>query len=130
MSNMVYPRYSQLFPALKEVRDSLEQSYFAQQAEVEAKALEMQKTNRNEAIKYLNNYSVDKATQMLQRWNKLATYLIVKFNDMAVKPEKNGQFERTKTGLGATVSRPGYPKEYARKMLQLKGEFVTMPEAE
>ena len=130
VSNMVYPRYSQLFPALKEVRDSLEQSYFAQQAEVEAKALELQKTNRDEAIKYLNNYSVDKATQMLQRWNKLATYLIVKFNDMAVKPEKNGQFERTKTGLGATVSRPGYPKEYARKMLQLKGEFVTMPEAE
>ena len=47
---------------------------------------------------------------------------------MAVKPEKDGQFERTKTGLGATVSRPGYPTEYARKMLQLKGEFVTMPE--
>ena len=128
VSNMVYPRYSQLFPALKEVRDSLEQSYFAQQAQVEAKALELQQTNRDEAVKYLNNYSVDKATQMLQRWNKLATYLIVKFNDMAVKPEKNGQFERTKTGLGATVSRPGYPTEYARKMLQLKGEFVTMPE--
>jgi hypothetical protein len=34
VSNMVYPRYSQLFPSLKEVRDSLELSYFAQQKEV------------------------------------------------------------------------------------------------
>src|SRR3712207_8278117 len=36
--SMVYPRYNQLFPELKAVRDSLESSYFAQQAEVEAKA--------------------------------------------------------------------------------------------
>ena len=38
VSNMTYPRYSQLFPSLKAVRDSLEQSYFAQQAGIEEKA--------------------------------------------------------------------------------------------
>ena len=37
VSNMVYPRYSQLFPSLKAVRDSLENAYFAAQPEVEAK---------------------------------------------------------------------------------------------
>ena len=32
VSNMVYPRYSVLFPSLKEVRDSLQQAYFEQQS--------------------------------------------------------------------------------------------------
>ena len=35
VSNMVYPRYSQLFPSLKAVRDSLEQSYFKNQPMME-----------------------------------------------------------------------------------------------
>ena len=43
---MVYPRYSAMFPSLKEVRDSLEQSYFAQQKEVEEKALQLYNTDQ------------------------------------------------------------------------------------
>ena len=38
VSNMVYPRYSALFPSLREVRDSLEKSYFMQQTAIEEKA--------------------------------------------------------------------------------------------
>ena len=38
VSNMVYPRYSVLFPDLQQVRDSLEQSYFAAQADIEKQA--------------------------------------------------------------------------------------------
>ena len=128
VSNMVYPRYSQMFGSLKEVRDSLENSYFARQASVEAKAVEMAKTDRQAAVKYLNDYTVQTAQQMLERWNRLAYYLIVKYNDMAVKPEKDGKFERTKTGIGAPVARPGYPKEYARKMIETSGDFIMVPE--
>ena len=46
VSNMVYPRYSQLFPSLKAVRDSLENAYFAAQPEVETKALSLYKTDK------------------------------------------------------------------------------------
>lgn len=122
VSNMVYPRYSQMFPSLKAVRDSLENSYFVEQAKVEAKAANMLRSDRNATVKYLNDYSIEKAQQMLTRWQSLATYLIVKFNDMAVKPEENGAFKRTKTGLGAPVQRPGYPEDYARKMIELTGD--------
>ena len=48
VSNMVYPRYSQMFPSLKAVRDSLEQSYFARQKEVEDKAVAMAATNEDD----------------------------------------------------------------------------------
>ena len=130
VSNMVYPRYSQMFPSLQAVRDSLDNSYIANQSEVEAKALEMLKTDGHDAVvKYLNDYSIEKAQQMLDCWNKLAIYLIVKYNDMTVKPEKNGKFERTDTGIGATVARPGYSKEYAREMKNISGDKYTEPAA-
>ena len=119
VSNMVYPRYSALFPALKAVRDSLEQSYFAQQPQIEAQAQSMEPQQRQ---RFLNEYSVRQAQQMLARWQQLATYLIVKYNDMAVKPEKDGRFLRTKHGLGAPVKRPGYPETFRRRLVQNTGD--------
>lgn len=127
VSNMVYPRYSLMFCSLKSVRDSLEQSYDADQAEIEAMALSKYKNNVSEAIKYLNDYSNIKAQQMLERWRQLAIYLIVKYNDMTVKPEANGKFKRTKTGLGARVERPGLPKKIAREIVKATGDKYAVP---
>ncbi len=112
-SNMVYPRYSQMFPTLKEVRDSLDNSYFAAQPGVEAKAQELYAQNPQAAVKYLNDYGVEKAQQMLARWNQLFEFMVVKYNDMIIKPtKKDGSFEKTPYGLGATPVRPGYPEKY------------------
>ena len=128
VSNMVYPRYSLMFPSLKEVRDSLDNSYFVNQPSVEKKALSLYENSREEAVKYLNDYSNTVAQQMLDRWNELAIYLIVKYNDMAVKPEKDGKFMRTKTGLGAKVERPGYPESVARDIVRQSGCRYAVPE--
>jgi dipeptidase len=128
VSNMIYPRYSLMFPELKSVRDSLESSYFANQPNVENKARELYVSDKAAALKYLNDYSNDEAQQMLARWNKLAYYLIVKYNDMSVKPTKNGEFIRTKTGIGATVKRPGYPESFARKLVKATGDKFEVPE--
>ena len=124
VSNMVYPRYSMLFPTLREVRDSLQQAYFAQQSGVEEKAIYMQ---TEEMQRYLNDYSVAQAQQMLARWRQLAFHLIVKYNDMISKPEKNGRFVRNAEGLGATVKRPGYPAPYARKLIKDSGDRYLVP---
>ena len=128
VSNMVYPRYSQLFPSLKAVRDSLEQSYFAQQKAIEEQAMRLYANSEEAAIKYLNEYSNRQAQQMLARWKQLAVYLIVKFNDMAVKPEENGVFKRTATGIGARVVRPGFPKPFAREYIRQTGDKYLSPE--
>lgn len=127
VSNMVYPRYSQMFPSLKAVRDSLENSYFANQKAIEERALQMYKENPAEAKKFLNNYSNEKAQQMLERWQQLAFYLIVKYNDMAVRPEVNGKFEVTPEGLGARVKRTGFPEKYARKLIKETGDRYVQP---
>ncbi|KXA40912.1 dipeptidase [Prevotella corporis] len=127
VSNMVYPRYSQMFPSLKEVRDSLDNSYFANQMKVEAKAKEIYKSNKAAAVKYLNDYSITKGEEMINRWNKLAYYLIVKYNDMAVKPEKDGKFELTPSGFAASPQRPGMSQNARKALAEQTGERFVMP---
>ena len=121
---MVYPRYSLMFPSLKEVRDSLDSSYFAEQKEVEDRALSLEGSER---VRFLTDYTAEKALQMLARWNQLARYLIVKYNDMIVKPEENGRFKRSPHGLGARVVRPGYPERFARELIQQTGSKFEVP---
>lgn len=128
-SNMVYPRYSLMFPTLKEVRDSLDNSYFAAQAGVEKKAQELYAQNPQAAVKYLNDYSVEKAQQMLARWNQLFEFMVVKYNDMIIKPtDKNGTFKKAPYGLGATPVRPGYPEKFAKQLVKQSGDKFLVPE--
>ena len=120
VSNMVYPRYSQLFPELKAVRDSLETSYFANQASIEKQAVDLYQTDKAAALKLLNNYSNAKADEMLASWKRLATRIIVKYNDMAVKKEKDGK-------LLQSVTRPGYPISFGRKLVKETGDWYAVP---
>lgn len=128
VSNMVYPRYSQMFPSLKEVRDSLDNSYFANQQKIEAKAQELYSNDKAAAIKYLNDYSVAKGNEMITRWRQLAYYLIVKYNDMIIKPEKDGKFEVTSTGWGAKPERPGMSQNARKALIEQTGDKFLMPE--
>ena len=125
VSNMVYPRYNALFPDLRQVRDSLQNAYLDQQPIVESKAGQMDEAQMQ---RYLNDYSVKMAQQMLVRWKMLAFHLIVKHNDMVVKPEENGKFLRSKYGLGETVKRPGYPAPFVRHLVKETSGRYTMPE--
>ena len=120
VSNMVYPRYSQLFPERKAVRDSLETSYFANQTSIEKQAADLYKTDKAAALKLLNNYSNTKADEMLVSWKHLATRIIVKYNDMAVKKEKDGK-------LLQSVTRPGYPASFGRKLVKETGDWYAVP---
>lgn len=130
VSNMVYPRYDMLFPDLKAVRDSLDNMYLSQQKKIEREAMQVLETRGDEACaKFLNDYSVEIAQSMLKTWRKLATYLIVKYNDMAVKPEKDGKFMRSPYGIGETVKRPGYNEYTRRQIAKQTGDWYKMPES-
>lgn len=128
VSNMVYPRYSMLFPSLQKVRDNLESQYFADQKKVEDKAQQILAAEGEEACaRYLNTYSVNTAQDMLAKWKELAVYLIVKYNDMAVKEDVDGVFTKTKDGLCAPVKRPGYTQRMRRQIQKQTGDFFAVP---
>jgi dipeptidase len=127
VSNMVYPRYSSMFPSLKAVRDSLEQSYIKEVPAVDLKAQQLLVSSEKQAVDYLTDYTCKKGDEMICRWRQLAIYLIVKFNDMAEKKEVNGRFEVTPEGVSKVV-RPGYPEATARKIAEQTGDRYVVPD--
>ena len=124
VSNMIYPRYSMMFPSLQEVRDSLEASYDKCQAEIERQATALPVQER---VEFLTKYSVSKGDEMIERWRQLAYFLIVKYNDMAIKPTEGTQFKRSPYGRGARLMRPGYDKSFARELIRQTGDKFLVP---
>ena len=130
VANMVYPRYSLMMPSLKAVRDSLDASYRDLQPHVEARAIELLKTDEQAAVRYLTDYGCQKGDEMVARWNRLAEYLIVKYNDMVVRAEENGRFKRTKTGFKPILEKPGIPDKTARRIAAETGDRLKSPKQE
>lgn len=127
VSNMTYPRYSQLFPSLQAVRQDVEGGYIAQQAQVESHAQTLLAQDPARAKAYLTDYSTTCANQMLARWKKLGEYLIVKYNDQTVKPEKDGKFELTPDGLGKAVERTGFNDSYKKVIVDQTADKYLQP---
>lgn len=127
VSNMVYPRYSQLFPSLKEARQELENSYMSEQTKVEDKAQNLLQESPARAVAFLTDYSTQCAQRMMDRWMTLGKYLIVKYNDQAVKQEKDGKFELTPDGIATSPQRPGFNDNYKRIIIKETGDKYLIP---
>ena len=92
VANMVYPRYSMMIGDLRQAQHELEDYYFADQDSVEAAIKTMTPADRKD---YLNRKSIAYAKRMMTRWDQLAKYLIVKYNDQVVrKVDDKGNFQR------------------------------------
>ena len=92
VANMIYPRYSMMIGDLRMAQRELEEYFIADQDSVLAA---IDKLTPDERRSFLNRKSIDYADRMMKRWDRLAKYLIVKYNDQVVKRVDNqGNFLR------------------------------------
>ena len=104
VANMVYPRYSMMIGDLRTAQKELEDYYFADQDSVLLAVKGMQPADRRS---YLNRKSIEYTDLMMQRWDKLAKYLIVKYNDQIIRrTDENGNFLRW------GYATPGYDQQF------------------
>lgn len=112
VANQAYHRYSQMIPDIRKVQGEIEDKCANDQPAIESRAVELLKTNRDEAIQYLTNYSVNTAQNATARYQDLAKYLFVKYLDGNRKKEKDGKFLRNEYGMPAQPDFPGYTQDY------------------
>ena len=67
------------------------------------------------------------AETVLAEWKKFGEKEIVKYNDFVVKKEENGKIKRSNTGLVDKIVRPGYPKEFWKKIAEETGDRYLVP---
>ncbi len=104
VANMVYPRYSMMIGDLRKAQKELEDYYFADQDSVLLAIKSMMPADRRS---YLNGKSIEYTDRMMKRWDKLAKYLIVKYNDQIIRrTDENGNFLRW------GYDTPGYDQQF------------------
>ena len=127
VSNMVYPYYSKMYPDLRKAIDKLEQQYVAEVGKTDAEAKTLAESQPNAVGRYLASYSNGAADLMMQSWDKLYKYLVVKHNDMVVKKESaDGTFQMTEDGLADSPLRPGYPEKFGKRIVEETGDRYLM----
>ena len=120
VANMIYPRYSMMIGDLRKAQKELEDYYFADQEEVLNAIKGLMPADRQN---YLNKKSLAYADKMMQRWNQLAKYLIVKYNDQIVKrTDEKGQFTR----WGHDT--PGYDQQFIDAIGKSTGDRYRLKE--
>lgn len=127
VSNMVYPYYNKMYPDLRKAIDKLEQQYVAEVEKTDAEAKALAESQPNAVGRYLASYSNGAADLMMQSWDKLYKYLVVKHNDMVVKKEAaDGSFQMTEHGFADSPLRPGYPEKFGKRIVEETGNRYLM----
>lgn len=123
VANMAYLRYSDMIEDVQLVQKELEDKFVTYVSVID-KAAEIlyNESGEAEARKFLSEYSVNEANNMTARWKELRNYLIVKYTDGNIKREKNGEFERTETGMPPSPIFAGYPEWWYRAIVNATGE--------
>lgn len=123
VSNYAYSRYSDMIQDIKLVQKELEDK-FVSYVPVIDKAAEALLNNESEvqARRFITEFSTNEANNMTARWKKLGQYLFVKYTDGNIKREKDGQFERTETGMPASPIFAGYPEWWYRAIVNATGD--------
>jgi dipeptidase len=112
VSNFANLKYSYMEPEIVAVQQEIEGHYLALQPVVEKTAMALYESDPEIMTRYLTDYCVTNAEQMVDRWRKLGEYLIMKYNDGYVKDEKGRPTEK------------GYPDSWKKKVLNERpGQF-------
>lgn len=125
---MIRPRYSLMVDDMRAVQGRLEDTYAEAQAGIEHAALELYGKDPAKAKEFLTNYSCMTAQAAVDSWKKLGEYLIVKYNDGAMKKTApDGSLMRPETGNSAPLVRPGYPEAFLKELVKATGDRYKVP---
>lgn len=113
VANFAYSKYSAMLPDIRKVQAQWEEYFNLLVPAMDRAVLELSPAD---AQIQLTNFSCEQAEASTAAWRKLGEYLLVKYLDGQEKAEKDGRFLQNEFHIPPTVLRPGYPKEYLRKI--------------
>jgi dipeptidase len=81
VDNLLYLRWQHAIKDLREVRDPLEASFFENVAEIDSRALELNKTDPKLAKEFLTDYTRTNMEKVVRMYKDLRNLLITKYTN-------------------------------------------------
>jgi dipeptidase len=116
VANHANIRYRDMIQDIQAVQRELEGNLIALQPAVDQTALALQKSDPELMKRYLNDYCVWHAEQVVERWRQLGEHLIQKYNDGYVQDENHSPQEQ------------GYSEAWLRRVLKERPDQFRLPE--
>jgi dipeptidase len=115
VSNYAVLRYSAMIEDVRRVQDELEGDLIALQPAIEQTAVALYGSDRGLMRRFLTDYCVQHAEQVVSRWRALGESLLTKYNDGYVK-DADGRPQEV-----------GYPEEWLRAVVDSQPERYRLP---
>ena len=128
VADMIRPRYSLMVGDMQQVQSGLEDLYANAQEGIESTAMKLYQQDPAKARDFLTRYTEMTAQDAVDSWKKLGEFLIVRYNDGAVKRVKNGRIVPPETGNCAPLDRPGYNQEFLKELVKATGSRYEVKE--
>jgi len=122
VTNFTYLRYNYMIKDIEKVQKKLEDKFVAYVPVIDQAAETLYKTDKNQARKFITEYSVNEANNMTKTWKKLGQFLLVKYIDGNIKVEKDGEFISTDDGMPVHPQQPGYPEWWRKAVVKSTGD--------
>jgi len=118
VANMVYYRYSDLYPEVRERQKRMEFMFSERSAMVDKEATNLLRDGgREQAIQLMQQMADECAEKSLAEWRNLGEYLMVKYVDGVEKGMENHRFMQNDKHIPGKVIRKGYSQEYIDNFL-------------
>ncbi len=126
VSNMSYSRYSYMIEDIRKVQKELEDKFEQLQPAIDNTATTLYEQDPRLAKQFLTEYSHNQSKITVDQWQKLGQFLMIKYLDGNIHPEKDGEFLKNKHGNPHSTESPGYDEDFYRNVIEDAGEKLKM----
>ena len=126
VSNFAYTRYNAMIKHINEKQDFWEYQSINEIDKMGPHIIDMYKTDPDNVVAQLTDFSIRRTREVVDEWNKLFEYLLVKYHDGNIKKEENGKFKITDTENPQVEfpEQPRYPDKWYRMIIQDCGSNI------
>ncbi len=129
VNNWAYSRYNVIHPEIEKYQSELEHQLMDAVKETDKMALGYIALDRQKAIDYLTDFSVNSGNGVVSDWNIFYRYLFMKYHDGNLKITEGRQLKDNgyQKNVPAKPLQPGYGKDWERSMIQGTGDRLKVP---
>jgi hypothetical protein len=111
---------------INEKQDKWESQSINDIKKMESRILETFAIDPNKAIHQLTSFTNQRTTEVVNEWNQLFEYLLVKYHDGNVKKEEQGKFitNESENPQAAFPEQPKYPDKWYRMIVNDCGKNI------
>ncbi len=119
VSNFAYTKYSYIHPEIDKKQQEYEANFVKKVKAIDAGAKQLFESDKELAIEFITDFSVNNANSLVYDWKKFYQYLFMKYMDGNVKKPNSGH-------QNPNLKQPGYGKDFYNKLVKETGDKFLM----